>query len=163
MFALRLILLALSLSLSTMVLAQNTYRWVDKNSGQTVYSDHPPPVGAKDVVIISGASVGVEQQTTYATRTAAEKFPAVLYSSGNCGEACVLARELLTQRSIPFAEKILNSQEEMDEFSRLFGGKMTVPSITVGQQKLVGFEKGAWNNLLDLAGYPKSGGKPAAK
>ena len=43
MTALRLILLALSLSLSTMALAQNTYRWVDKNTGQTVYSDHPPP------------------------------------------------------------------------------------------------------------------------
>ena len=46
---------------------------------------------------------------------------------------------------------------------RLFGGKMAAPSIMVGQQKLVGFEKGAWNNMLDLAGYPKSGGKPAAK
>ena len=163
MFALRLILLALSLSLSTMALAQNTYRWVDKNTGQTVYSDHPPPIGTKDVVIISGASAGSEQQTTYATRVAAEKFPVVLYSAENCGEACGLARELLNQRSIPFTEKILSSQAEMDEFSRLFGGKMTVPSITVGQQKLVGFEKGAWNNLLDLAGYPKSGGKPAAK
>ena len=163
MTALRLILLALSLSLSTVALAQNTYRWVDKNTGQTVYSDHPPPAGAKNVSILSGAPAGAEPQMSYATRVSAEKFPVVLYSASNCGELCVSARDLLNQRGIPFSEKILASQEEMDEAGRLFGGKMAAPSIMVGQQKLVGFEKGAWNNMLDLAGYPKSGGKPAAK
>lgn len=163
MSTIHLILLAAALSASGVATAQNTYRWTDKNTGQTVYSDQQPPMGAKDVVIISGAAAGAETQMTYAARVASEKFPVVFYSSGNCGDLCASARDLLNQRGAPFTEKILNTQEEMDEAARLFGGKMNTPSITVGQQKLSGFEKGAWNNLLDLAGYPKSGGKSSAK
>ena len=34
--------------------AQTTYRWVDKTTGQTVFSDHPPPPGVKSVAIKQG-------------------------------------------------------------------------------------------------------------
>jgi len=39
-----------------------------------------------------------------------------------------------------------------------------VPALKVGKQSFRGFEAGAYNNLLDLAGYPKTaayGGKPS--
>ena len=42
-------------------------------------------------------------------------------------------------------------------------GDFFVPSIKVGKQSFRGFEAGAYNNLLDLAGYPKSAAKPASE
>ena len=46
----RLALVGAALLASTLTSAQTTYRWIDKDSGQTVFSDLPPPPGAKQVV-----------------------------------------------------------------------------------------------------------------
>ena len=35
-------------------------------------------------------------------------------------------------------------------------GDTFVPSLKVGNQRFRGFETGAYDNLLDLAGYPKT-------
>ena len=51
---------------------------------------------------------------------------------------------------------MLKSEEETAELARILGSEATVPSLIVGQQNFKGFESNAWNNLLDLAGYPKS-------
>jgi len=43
-------------------------------------------------------------------------------------------------------------------------GDAFVPTLRVGKQSTRGFEAGAYNNLLDLAGYPKTalpGSKPS--
>ena len=64
---------------------------------------------------------------------------------------------------MPFAEKMLQSQEDVAELKQLVGDAF-VPALKVGKQSFRGFEAGAWNNLLDLAGYPKSapyGSKPS--
>lgn len=161
--ALRLALLGSILLASALAAAQTTYRWIDPDSGRTVISDRPPPAGARQVVKQAGDEAS-EAPIPYATRQAAEKFPVVLYSAANCLDVCAQARELLNGRGIPFSEKMLNSQEALDEFARQLGGAATVPSIGVGRQSFKGFESTAWNKLLDLAGYPKSapyGAKPS--
>ena len=71
------------------------------------------------------------------------------------------ARELLTRRGTPFTEKLLQSQADLDELKALIGD-VFVPTIKVGKQNQRGFDSAAWNNLLDLAGYPKNAGKPGA-
>ena len=144
--------------------AQTTYRWVDKTTGQTVFSDKPPPPGVKSVAIKQGGNADDEQQLPYATRQAKEKFPVTLYTSANCVDPCKLARNFLNGRGIPFAEKMLNTEEDIAELSKRLGSEASTPSITVGAQSFRGFEAGAWNNLLDLAGYPSSapyGAKPS--
>lgn len=143
--------------------AQTTYRWVDPSSGRTVISDKPPPEGARQVVTRKGEESNTPT-VPYATRQAAEKFPVVLYSAANCADNCKNARELLNRRGIPFEEKMVQSNEDIDNMKALFGGEATVPSVLIGKQGTRGFEAGAWNNLLDLAGYPKSapyGAKPS--
>ena len=143
--------------------AQTTYQWIDPKTGTTMISDQPPPPGTKQVVKRAGEESS-EQQVPYATRQAAEKYPVTLYTSANCVEGCKQARDLLNKRGVPFSEKMLKSQEEIDQLSRQLGSEASVPSITVGRQNFQGFESGAWNNLLDLAGYPKSapfGAKPS--
>lgn len=156
MFAPRLVLVSAVLLAATAATAQVTYRWIDGATGLTVYSDQPPPPGAKQVVKISGEERIDDQQLPYATRQAAEKFPVTLYTTANCVEACKQARGLLNGRGVPFTETMLKSDEELAELAARLGNDAAVPSLIVGRQSISGLEYGAWNNLLDLAGYPKT-------
>lgn len=151
------ILFSAALLTASSAFAQSaTYRWVDKATGQTVFSDQPPPPGAQQVVKTTGEDRGNEQQLPYATRVASEKFPVTLYTAANCTDQCKTARDLLNGRGVPFSEKMLKTPEETAELAKLLGGEASVPSILVGRQSFKGYEAGAWNNLLDLAGYPKT-------
>ncbi|MEI7428966.1 MAG: glutaredoxin family protein [Betaproteobacteria bacterium] len=157
-------LLLIALLFGSFAQAQTTYRWVDKATGQTIFSDQPPPPGTKAVSTRISDDKGDEQPLPYATRQAADKFPVALFTTSNCLEACKQGRDLLNSRGIPFSEKLLQSQEEYAELSKKLGSEAVFPSIFVGQQNFKGFENGAWNNLLDLAGYPASapyGAKPS--
>jgi glutaredoxin len=143
--------------------AQPTYRWIDKD-GLSVFSDQAPPPGARQIVRMNANTRGDEPPLSYATRQAVEKFPVTLYSAPYCVDACKQARSLLNGRGIPFAEVVLTSHDELAELARKLGSEAGVPSLFVGQQHLIGLETGAWNTLLDLAGYPKSapyGAKPS--
>jgi glutaredoxin len=146
-----------ALLFSALAGAQATYRWVDPASGLTVFSDQPPPPGAKQVVKLgSGEAASGEPQLPYATRQAAEKFPVLLYTAATCVDMCQQARGLLNGRGVPFTEKILSTPEETNELAGKLKGEAAVPSLFVGQQFFKGYDIAAWNNLLDLAGYPKS-------
>ena len=162
---LHLILLAATLSATSLAGAQTTYRWVDQASGQTVYSDQPPPPGTPGVVQVGNETRETEPQIPYATRQAAEQYPGTLYTAASCTDPCSQARDLLNQRGGPFTEKMVNTEEDQAEFAKQIGSKEAmVPSLIVGQQRFRGLESSAWNNLLDLAGYPKSapyGAKPS--
>ena len=163
--ALRPTLIFAALVVATLADAQTTYRWIDKSSGKTVFSDQPPPPGASRVVKQTGAQPSDERQLPYATRQAAAKFPVTLYTTANCADACQQARELLNARGVPFTEKQLKSEAEFAELAKLLGSEAGFPSLSVGRQNLRGLADDAWNELLDLAGYPKSapyGAAPSA-
>ncbi|MFC5300048.1 glutaredoxin family protein [Azospira restricta] len=154
-----------ALLLPLAVQAQTTYRWVDPATGRTVFSDQPPPAGARKATRQNAAEAGDERQPSYAARAAAEKFPVVLYTSPDCTDHCAKARDLLNGRGVPFAEKMVQSgMPELEDLKKLTGGEPFVPVVVVGKQHVKGFEAAGWNNLLDLAGYPKAapfGSKPA--
>lgn len=135
--------------------AQTAYRWVDK-SGQVVYSDQPPPPGTQAAEIKDGQAPKDTQQLPYATRVAAEKYPVSLYTTAACTEVCANARALLNGRGIPFSEKLLTTPDQFSAAAKQMGNESFVPGLIVGSQKSPGFEATAWNNLLDLAGYPKT-------
>lgn len=162
MNARRMLSFAGMLLLSALTCAQTTYRWQDA-SGKTVFSDQPPPAGAKQVTRIGGEARSDSQAIPYATRQAAEKYPVVLYTAASCTELCASARNFLNERSIPYAEKVVGSEEESAELGKILGSAASVPSIVVGRQSVRGFEAGAWSSLLDLAGYPKTGARPGGK
>jgi glutaredoxin len=153
-------LLVLCLALSSLAVSAETYRWVDPQ-GRTVISDTPPPGRARDVSK-SGSGPNTDG-LPYATRMAAENYPVTLYTSADCTKECKDARDLLNNRGVPFSERMVQKQEDLDELKELIGN-FFVPALKVGKQSYRGFEAGAWNNLLDLAGYPKSapyGSKPS--
>ncbi len=161
-------LLTLTLLTSATVDAQTTFRWVDKATGQTVYSDKPPPAGVKysthgkalsgpdEPQDSAGSTPAATTSPSYAIRQAAANYPVEFYSTPDCGDPCQQARAILNGRGIPFAEHSITTQEAFSEFEQRFGKSARFPTVRVGQERFVGFEPGAWNGLLDLAGYPKT-------
>ena len=155
---LRLILL-LFLALAAVPAAQaaKLYKWVDRD-GNVSYHDRPPP---------SDAGYRVEEKrfgaggTVYDTsRDAAEKFPVVLYSSPKCSP-CDSARAYLERRGVPYTEKNVQGDRELQQELIKRAGELAVPTITIGDKIMRGFLESLLEGELDQAGYAKAdGGAP---
>lgn len=153
-------LLMLCLLLAGSAAMAETYKWSE--GGKTVISDSPPPGKAK-AVSKAGVSAEPGDNLPFAVKKAMEAFPVTLFTAADCISECKQARDLLNARGVPFTEKLIQKPEEAEELKQLVGD-LFVPSIKVGNQKFRGVEPSAYNNLLDLAGYPKTapyGSKPS--
>ena len=62
---------------------------------------------------------------------------------------------------MPFSEKTVQSNEDIEALQRL-AGSGELPVLTVGGQRLKGYSDVEWGQYLDAAGYPKSSQLPAA-
>jgi len=138
--------------------SQTLYRWVDKD-GKVYYTDQPPPPTAKKIQekkLDTGSSIETSG-LTFEQRKAVENFPVTLYTTVDCASECTMARDLLKRRGSPFSEKSLRTAEDAIAFKKTFGSaETTIPSLSVGNQKLKGFNESAWHGLLDAAGYPRN-------
>ena len=136
------------------VTAAELYKWTDA-AGNVHYSDLPPPKEAASVerkARADGAST--QQSLPFAIQDAARKHPVTLYTFDGCGDACNSGIALLSKRGIPYTLK--NSAEDVAAVKKLTADNK-MPVLVVGNQSpLKGYEENAWNQLLDLAGYPKS-------
>ena len=113
--------LILACCLAASVHAGELYRSIDAQ-GKVHYSDRPPP-GTDDVEQLHpGQPPAPDATLPYETRRAMQYFPVTLYASADCGSPCQLAREFLQQRGIPFSEKQLTTQEDLEAFRKLSGG-----------------------------------------
>lgn len=149
------LLLSCLLVMPICINAGELYRWVDK-SGKVHYGDAP-----------ATEAVQTERKKYYSpppqegeglpfeTRRALQNFPVTLYSASNCIEMCQQARDFLNKRGIPFTEKNLVTQEEINDFIKQSGSDQ-IPTLTVGKTYLKGFQAEQWNSELDIAGYPKT-------
>jgi glutaredoxin len=146
-----------ALAFSCTIAAAQTWRWIDPATGRVVYSDIRPAGKVKDLVRIGSGgaqNTGDDANLSFAARQAAQKYPVTLYSGPEC-QPCNDARQLLSKRGVPFTEKSVQTDTEKTELKNLVGDDF-VPTLRVGVQRVRGFEAGAYNNLLDLAGYPKA-------
>lgn len=136
------------------------YRWIDEN-GKVQFSDTPPPPGARDVRKTSApAAPAAAPQVPYELARLQADFPVKLYTSPNCKEGCELARSALNRRGVPFKEIQVWNPETNEELKSV-SGAVEVPTLLVGRSAQRGFEQGAFDALLDSAGYPKAGVLPA--
>ena len=134
--------------------AGKLYRWVDAQ-GKVHYGDMLPIDAAQvEPRKFPAAAVPVED-LPYETRRAQQNFPVTLYVADNCTNPCDQARSLLGKRGIPFSEKKLTTQQDIDAFKALSGSDST-PTLAVGRTFLKGFLAAQWHNELDIAGYPKT-------
>ena len=128
---------------------------INGRTRSTVYSDQPPPPNIRNAQQKPFKGNVIEIGESYAAKTAREKYPITLYASA-CGVPCDQARQLLTQRGVPFSNKDPQASPEAQAELQKLTGRLSVPVLVVGSDKIDGFEAGQWQAALDRAGYPKS-------
>jgi glutaredoxin len=136
--------------------AQQMYRWVDKD-GRVHFSQQPPPRDAAKSVEqrkMVGGGGGGEAPLPFALQQAVKNFPVVLYTSPGC-KGCDEARALLAKRGIPYRETSVQDPKSIDVLKGATGDDK-VPSMTVGRQVQKGYLESAMHDLLDSAGYPRT-------
>lgn len=141
--------------------AAEIYRWTD-SAGRVHFSDQPPD----DVNRVRQLPAQPKPDNPEAAkmREAANKQPVTLFLT-NCGEPCNQASALLQGRGVPYTTKYVDRDPEAAKSLRQLIGQLQVPVLKIGESTQKGFEKVLWNNLLDLAGYPRpkgAGDKSAA-
>lgn len=143
-------------------------KWVDAN-GRVHYTDRQPSPqamgrGASPQTISarpSAPSVG-DPTLPWALRSAAARYPVTLYTTAEC-EPCGSAREHLAQRGVPYTEKRVEDAADLRAFHALGFEKALFPSVSVGPEKLAGYESVGWDRALDATGYPRSSMLPARR
>jgi glutaredoxin len=133
------------------------YRSIGPDERAT-YSDRPPAANARATGVSPSAQSASGGALPYELNQVAQRFPVTLYSGSNCA-ACDSGRSLLTRRGIPFSEKTVESNSDIEALQRLTGGNQ-LPAITIGGQRLTGFTDQEWSQYLDAAGYPKTSQLP---
>jgi len=149
-------------SLAPAAQAQQIYRIVGPD-GRVTFSDKPPTdANAKAapaaVVPLSGGT-SASANLPFELRQVASRFPVTLYTGPNCAP-CGTGRAFLASRGIPFTEKTVTSNEDIEALQRLSGAS-TLPFATIGGQQLRGFSEVEWAQFLEAAGYPKTSQLPA--
>lgn len=135
--------------------AQQVYRIVGPD-GKVTFSDRPPAGGAESTQSSSsqgsGSSSSSNDALPYQLRQVAARFPVTLYTSSDCAP-CNSARNLLVNRGVPFTERTVASNDDIDALKRL-SGESSLPFGTIGGQQIRGFSDTEWSQYLNAAGYP---------
>jgi glutaredoxin len=141
--------------------AQQVYRIVGPD-GKVTFSDQPPPAATGKVSTANTGAGGGAASTglPFELRQVATKYPVTLYSGENCGP-CGSARAMLTNRGIPFSERTVTTNEDVQALQRL-SGDASLPFATIGGQQLKGYSDAEWNQFLNAAGYPQTSTLPAS-
>ncbi len=129
--------------------------------GRVSYTDTPPTPSGREAGAAGGstANPGGGAPLPYQLGQTTQRYPVTLYTSADC-PPCDRGRQLLTQRGVPFAEKTVQSSEDIAALQRLTGSSQ-LPVLTVGGQRLNGYSDTEWTSYLDAAGYPKTSQLPS--
>ncbi|MFL6663740.1 MAG: glutaredoxin family protein [Rhizobacter sp.] len=142
--------------------AQAQYKVIGAD-GKVTYTDRAPSDADAKITALGarGAAAATEAELPYELRQVASRYPVTLYVISGACEPCELARALLRQRGIPYAEKTVASTDDSDALEKLSGGRDT-PTVTIGAQVVRGLTADLWNSYLDAAGYPRESKLPAS-
>jgi glutaredoxin len=142
--------------------AQQIFRIVGPD-GRVTFSDKPPletgaQAGAAKAIPLPGAGATNLAALPFELREAASRFPVTLYSSPDC-VPCGAGRTMLLGRGIPFSERTVTTNDDIDALKRL-AGAASLPLLTIGGQQIKGYSESEWTQFLDAAGYPKTSQLP---
>lgn len=134
--------------------------------GKVTYTDRPPSPSQGKATPLQGdgratpAGTSGTEGLPYVLQAPAARFPVTLYTTPEC-EPCAQGRGLLKARGVPFRERIAASEADYEAWKQQLGA-LRAPTLTVGGQRLDGFEQQTWHNTLDAAGYPRESVLPAS-
>jgi len=141
-------LIALSLLLTT-AQAVTVVECTDAEGNSSFRDKCPPNSVKKGERSLTG--LGGNKQSSLQEIAAAN--PIVFYSVPDC-DACDLVRNSLSAREIPFTEKDIQDNGELQEELKSFTGGLTVPALSVGAAVVTGYRRDAIDDALAQAGYP---------
>lgn len=139
-----LLLLALLLAFPA---AAGVYKWTDAQ-GRIQYSDTPPPA-AKSTQLKLQSFTGPVQ----ISQAIGADSGVTIYTTAWCG-VCKRAKAFFKQSGIPFREWDVEKSDYGETKFKQLGGS-GVPVITVGSEKMMGFDA---NQFMDL--WKKTQNKP---
>lgn len=138
--------------------AQTVYRIVGPD-GKVTFSDRAPDAQTAPDIANGRRSAGAGGSgLPYELQQIATRFPVVLYTGSDCAP-CASARNLLINRGVPFTERTVSTNEDIDALQRL-SGSTSLPFGTIGSQQLSGYSDTEWAQYLDAAGYPRQSQLP---
>ena len=149
-------------SLSGAVANAQVYRIVGPD-GKVTFSDRAPSdakATPTQAVPLTGSPGTSTASLPAEVRQAAGRFPVTIYNGADCSP-CLTARSFLLRRGVPFTEKSIVTEEDVQALQRISGGT-SMPFATIGAQHIRGFNEVEWSQYLDAAGYPRSSQLPAS-
>lgn len=159
------VIIGLSLTfLVQSLFAQSLYKWVDEN-GNVTYQDSPPPSNVnyeeQEYANTDSDSADPAGLSEYGSNEPnlndiIEQHPVSFYAIENC-DACDLVRLFLDNNSVPYTEKNIQSNLNLQEELLTRTGQLQVPTVTVGDKIVDGYSKSALNEALSEKGYPLGG------
>lgn len=146
--------------------AQGVYRIVGPD-GKVTFSDRPPAdasapparSNAAPAAAATASPAATNGALPYELRQVANRYPVTIYTGSDCAP-CASVRNLLASRGVPYTERTVTSNEDIDALQRL-SGSTSLPFGTIGGQQLVGFSDVEWTQYLNAAGYPKQSQLPS--
>ncbi|HEX4583376.1 MAG TPA: glutaredoxin family protein [Burkholderiaceae bacterium] len=142
-------------------LAGAQFKWVEA-SGLVGYGDKPPP-GAHDIEplqdVVKGGPRDPLATLPYQLQRTIKDFPVTLYTTSDC-PGCDHGRSLLKGRAVPFTERTIRTADDVQALKQLANSDQ-LPVFRVGGRTVTGFNSATWDEMLDLAGYPRGGQLPA--
>jgi glutaredoxin len=142
--------------------AQQIYRFVAPD-GSITFSDkatlnpNAQATLARAAALSAGSSLA---SLPFELRQTVSRYPVTFYTGPGCGP-CATGRALLSSRGVPYTEKTVTSNDDIEALKRLTNGAASLPFLTIGGQQLRGFSEVEWAQFLDAAGYPKTSQLPA--
>ena len=142
-----LILLSLFLALPA---SAGVYKWKDAQ-GRIQYSDSPPPAAQSTQLKLQSFTGPVQ-----VSRAIGADSGVTIYTTEWCG-VCKRAKAFFAQNGVPFREWDIEKTEfGATKFQQLGGSG--VPLITVGSEKMAGFDAGSfmemWKKSQKKSGIP---------
>lgn len=132
--------------------AQTLYRSVD-GQGRVTFSDRPPSAAARPLDTPSGNEIDTGAGALpFELRQVMQRYPVTLYTQRDCAP-CDEGRSMLRGRGIPFQERTVTTDAEVDALQRL-SGQTGLPLLAIGGQQLRGYTDSEWSQYLNAAGYP---------
>ncbi|HSV46599.1 MAG TPA: glutaredoxin family protein [Ramlibacter sp.] len=158
-------LLAAGLALAAMAAipasAQQVFRIVGPDGRITFTDQRPLDPGTKATsAAVAGADSTGSVALPFELRQVVSRYPVTVYTAPNCAP-CSAGRSMLTGRGVPFTEKSVSTNDDIEALQRL-SGATSLPFVTIGGQQIKGYSETEWTQFLDAAGYPSSSQLPAS-
>jgi len=143
------LLMAIGLACCGPALAAVTVLQCQDENGLTYFADRCRPgneqLGQRRLHTLAPPSKDLEE--------IAAQYPVTFYAIPEC-DACDLVRNQLQRHNIPFTEKNVSSDVELQTELKELAGGLTIPTVHVADHTITGYDKKRLDRALQEVGYP---------